>query len=150
MDEARYVERLWPSVGVWLLIPMISLVAVVALLPVGRVVGVVGGVLIAAALAAVAVLSTPVVGVLDGELVAGRARVPVTLLGATTVARGEQARQQRGPGLDARAYLLIRGWIDPVLRVELADPQDPTPYWLVSTRRPEQLAQALTAAGARH
>jgi hypothetical protein len=30
------------------------------------------------------------------------------------------------------------------VRVEVVDPQDPTPYWLVSTRRPDDLARALT------
>jgi hypothetical protein len=45
--------------------------------------------------------------------------------------------------LDGRAYLCLRGWISPVVRVELDDPDDPTPYWLVSTRRPAQLVAAL-------
>ena len=44
--------------------------------------------------------------------------------------------------LDARAYLCIRGWIPTGIRVAVADPQDPTPYWLVSTRRPEELLTA--------
>jgi hypothetical protein len=30
-----------------------------------------------------------------------------------------------------------------VVRVELTDPEDPTPYWLVSSRRPDALARAL-------
>ena len=53
---------------------------------------------------------------------------------------------QRGQLLDARAYLLIRGWVDPVLRVEVVDSDDPTPYWLLSTRHPESIAAAIAAA----
>ena len=45
--------------------------------------------------------------------------------------------------LDARAWLLVRGWIPGVARITLDDPTDPTPYWLVSTRDPEGLAAAL-------
>ena len=45
--------------------------------------------------------------------------------------------------LDARAWLLIRGWVDPVVRVRLTDPKDPTPYWLVSSRHPEAVVAAL-------
>ena len=50
--------------------------------------------------------------------------------------------RERGPSLDARAWLSIRGWVDPVVKVTLADEKDPTPYWLVSTRRPEDLKAA--------
>jgi hypothetical protein len=32
-----------------------------------------------------------------------------------------------------------------VVRVNLDDPNDPTPYWLVSTRQPNRLAEALRA-----
>jgi Protein of unknown function (DUF3093) len=34
------------------------------------------------------------------------------------------------------------------VEITLADPADPVPYWLVSTRRPQQLAAALTTATA--
>jgi hypothetical protein len=50
----------------------------------------------------------------------------------------------RGVDLDARAFLKIRPWVKPVVRIELDDDNDPTPYWLVSTRRPKELAAALT------
>ena len=33
----------------------------------------------------------------------------------------------------------------PVVRVPVEDPADPAPYWLVSSRRPDQLAAALRA-----
>jgi Protein of unknown function (DUF3093) len=35
------------------------------------------------------------------------------------------------------------------VEITLADPADPVPYWLVSSRRPDQLATALTAASGR-
>ncbi len=148
MGTELFSERLWPSVGVWLLIPLVAGISVVAFTPIGVTVGIAVGLLVGVALIAIAVYTTPEVAVRDGELLAGRARVPVGLLGEVTVARREDARIQRGPALDARAFLLIRGWVDPLVRVELRDPQDPTPYWLVSTRRPEELAQAIDAARA--
>jgi len=144
-ETARFSERLWPSLTVWLLIALVAGLGFVSFTPIGVPVGIGVGLAIAAALTAIAVYTTPEVAVRRGELVAGKAHVPVDLLGDVTVARGEEARVQRGPALDARAFLLIRGWVDPLVRVELRDPQDPTPYWLVSTRRPEELAQALEA-----
>ena len=47
---------------------------------------------------------------------------------------------------DARAYLLLRPYRKKAVKVSLSDPADPTPYWLVSTRRPDALAAALTRA----
>ncbi|MFP5347538.1 MAG: DUF3093 domain-containing protein [Actinomycetes bacterium] len=149
VDDGRhglFVERVWPSAGVWLLVPLPPGLLLLSLLPVGVLPAVVGCVALATALVLWAVRSAPVVAVRDGELVAGPARVPVSLLGSATAWRGTEARQQRGPALDPRAYLSIRGWVDPVVRVELTDPADPTPYWLISTRRPEELVAALDRA----
>ena len=54
-----------------------------------------------------------------------------------------------GRDADARAYLLLRPYLRRAVRIAIDDPADPTPYWLVSTRRPTRLAAALTDATAR-
>lgn len=46
---------------------------------------------------------------------------------------------------DARAFMLLRGYIRTAVRVEITDPQDPTPYAYLSTREPERLVAALSA-----
>jgi hypothetical protein len=51
-----------------------------------------------------------------------------------------------GPAADARAYLLLRPYLKRAVKVQITDPADPTPYWLVSSRHPEALAGALNAA----
>ncbi|MFS0884578.1 DUF3093 domain-containing protein [Aeromicrobium sp. 179-A 4D2 NHS] len=47
-----------------------------------------------------------------------------------------------------RAFLLTRPWIDRGVRVEVVDDADPTPYWLVSSRRPDALTRAVGQTGA--
>lgn len=47
-----------------------------------------------------------------------------------------------------RGFLLTRPWIDRGVRIEVVDPADPTPYWLLSTRRPDTLARVLGHTGA--
>jgi hypothetical protein len=47
---------------------------------------------------------------------------------------------------DARAHLVLRPYIKTAVEITLDDPDDPVPYWLVSTRRPQQLAAALREA----
>jgi hypothetical protein len=141
--RAGYAERLWPSPGTWLLVPGMAAGGALCLLPVGAIAAVAGALVLGGLTAAGLVAASPRVEVADGVLRAGRARVPLAVLGEVRTATGEQARQERGPLLDARAYLCIRGWVDPVVRVHLADPEDPTPYWLVSTRHPSELSAAL-------
>lgn len=141
-----YRERLWPSPGVWALVPLMGATAAVAVLPVSAGWAVVAAALAMAALAVWAVRASPVVAVDDKHLVAGRARLPLAVVGEVEAWRGEDARRQRGPLLDARAHLLVRGWVGPVVTVQLTDPDDPTPYWVVSTRSPERLRDALESA----
>lgn len=81
----------------------------------------------------------------DGVSV-GRARLPLTALGPAEALTGDAARTARGPGLDPRAYLAIRGYVPGVVRIGVDDDADPTPYWLVSTRHPERLLAELEAA----
>jgi hypothetical protein len=56
----------------------------------------------------------------------------------------EQTRRRSGAEADARAHLVLRPYIGTAVEITLDDPADPVPYWLVSTRRPEALAAALT------
>ena len=86
------------------------------------------------------------VQVADGILTAGRARVPVGLLAEPEVLDPEATRRAVGQEADARAYLLLRPYLKHSVRVRVVDPDDPTPYWLVSTRHPRRLAAALTAS----
>lgn len=84
----------------------------------------------------------------DGVLSAGRARIPVAQLGPAEALDAESTRLLAGREADARAYLLIRPYLRRSVRVAVADPADPTPYWLLATRHPDRLAAALSAARA--
>ena len=117
-------------------------------LPINSFVGVIVAALLYGAIVLVLVATSPVISVSLGELVAGRARVPVDLISTVTPFSGEEATLQRGRMLDARAWLLIRGWVSPVVKIELSDDSDPTPYWIVSTRTPDALVAAVARAKA--
>jgi hypothetical protein len=79
----------------------------------------------------------------DGELHAGRARIGAEHLGAAVALDADATRRIAGVDADARAHLLLRPYLKRAVRVEITDPADPTPYWLVSTRHPDRLAGAL-------
>ncbi|GAA0923220.1 DUF3093 domain-containing protein [Pseudonocardia zijingensis] len=83
------------------------------------------------------------VRVADGVLHAGEARLPLRYVGQVDVVRREDKQQALGPDLDPAANLVHRAWIGPVVRIEVTDPADDTPYWIVSTRDPDALVAAL-------
>lgn len=93
-------------------------------------------------------LGTGRVRVAEGVLEAGHARIPVDALGTPAVLSREQTRRRLGRDADPAAYLHYCWWVPRTVLVPVTDPDDPTPYWLVSTRRPEDLAAALERARA--
>ena len=90
----------------------------------------------------------PRVEVSSGTFRAGRARIEPEHLGAVTALDRDATRLAAGRDADARAYLLLRPYVHRAVKVAIEDPADPTPYWLVSTRRPDQLAAALSELSA--
>jgi hypothetical protein len=83
------------------------------------------------------------VAVAGGVLNAGRARIPVDQLGPAVPLDAEAMRRLAGRDADARAYLLLRPYLKRGVRVDVTDPADPTPYWLLSSRRPDRLVAAI-------
>ena len=142
-EPAGISERLWPSPGIWAV--TIGFGAALGLVPApistdaGAIVSVVGVVVLVTLL----IVATPTLSVTADEFVAGRARIPVSMVSEVKELNAEEMRQAIGVDLDARAYLCIRGWLPTGVMVVLKDPEDPTPYWLVSTRRPQTIATAL-------
>lgn len=88
-----------------------------------------------------------VVQVSPSGLRVGTAHLPLAHIGAVEALDHRGFREQLGPDADARAWLRTRPYIEAGVRVEVADPSDPTPYWLISSRRPQALAAALGHTG---
>ncbi|MDD9207793.1 DUF3093 domain-containing protein [Georgenia sp. 10Sc9-8] len=148
-----YRERLVPSAPVYLVVAVLGVSAALLVLPFSTPGAVAAGVAVTAALVVALVAGSPVVKVevpggdpAAAELHAGRARIPVSLLGRTEVLDADGVRRVMGTDADARAWVCHRPWVRTALRTEVVDPRDPTPYWLVSTRRPDQLHAALGGA----
>jgi len=141
-----YREKLWPApwlfIGTALVIPASLLV----FLPIDFRVGIATAIVLYAGCVIALIVGSPVIEVTDAEFRAGRARLPLEAVGEVSGYRGDEATLERGRHLDARAWLLIRGWVSPVVKVEVADRTDPAPYWLVSTRQPDAVIAAITQA----
>ncbi|MFC7879214.1 DUF3093 domain-containing protein [Isoptericola sp. NPDC057391] len=137
-------ERLSPGPAAWCGAVGLGVIVGVTLYPLAHAVAIVVGVLVAAATLAALLATSPVIEVADGRLRAGKAQISLDLLGeVTTMDDAEAMRTALGPALDARAFVCLRAWARTGVQVDLEDPLDPTPYWLLSTRRPQELAAAL-------
>jgi hypothetical protein len=79
----------------------------------------------------------------DGWLQAGRAKIDVRFVGPVLALDKSAARELSGRLADARAFLLLRPYLPCAVRIEIDDPDDQTPYWMVSSRRPALLVDAL-------
>lgn len=146
-EEPRYDERLSVPLRWWvqgtMLVATLWLALVVAV-PLTAAWALTG---IALALLALGLLSFGAarVTIRDGVFIAGRARIAAVHLGPAAALDPEATRRCAGVEADARAYLVLRPYLKRAVRVTITDPGDPAPYWLVSSRRPDDLARALTA-----
>ena len=74
---------------------------------------------------------------------AGTAVLPASVVAKSLVVPKSAQRNALGRQLDPAAFLVTHTWIPTMVLLVLDDPDDPTPYWLVSTRRPEALLDSL-------
>ncbi|SBT68013.1 Protein of unknown function (DUF3093) [Micromonospora sediminicola] len=86
------------------------------------------------------------VEVRDGELRVDDAHLPVRHVADVVPLDAAGRREVLGVGADPLAFVVQRPWVGGAVQVVLDDPADPTPFWVVSTRRPVELAAALLAA----
>jgi hypothetical protein len=147
LSTTPYEERLTAPRSWWFVSFLVGVSMALILLPFGTLPllgGLVGGTAAAAVVASsYGSLRIRVVG---DSLIAGEAKIPVAALGEAEILDADGARAWRTYKADTRAFLLLRSYIPKALRVEVTDPDDPTPYLYLSTREPERLAQALKAA----
>lgn len=101
------------------------------------------GALVAVVVALFTGVGSAQISIADGMLHAGPASIPLSLLGEATALDTEETRRVHGVDADARAFLLTRPYLRRSVKIAVADPADPTPYWLLSSRHPRRLAAAL-------
>ncbi|MCX2747913.1 DUF3093 domain-containing protein [Arthrobacter sp. MI7-26] len=139
-----YAEKLWPSPWIWIVVVGLSAAGILMFAPISITAGIIAALVLFAIMTTMLLLSTPAIVVDRDTVQVGRASIQREFVGAVTAFRKEEATAERGIRLNGLAFMCLRGWIDPVVRIEITDPADRTPYWLTSTRRPEELLAALS------
>ena len=140
-------ERLTVPIIWWVLAGLFSLAVLIA---VGAYLGPAWGVgtSVATLLVAAAIFGSAsiVISVDEGEIEVGRATIEHAYIAACQALNAEETRRRTGIEADARAHMVVRPYIKTAVEITLNDPEDPVPYWLVSTRYPQRLEAAMQDA----
>jgi len=147
-DRVFYEEHLRPRIRAW-----IGVAAAAAMLAVAYFValGPLAAAITFAVIAGFGVWliwrSTVTLRIDDKVLRVGAARLPLRFAGRVRALDASEAQIVRGPGADAQAFHVLRVGYSPLaVAVEVTDPADPHPYWLISTRHPERVVSAMMEA----
>lgn len=144
-DPVVYRERVRPNLGTFLavavLLPAITLVSE----PFDFRIGLVLGTMIVLGIWWALYFLSPVINVGLDTFSVGSASIPRDLLGKVEEISKQHIFEERGPKLDPASYKVFQGTVNTAVKIYLKDPADPTPYWIISTRKPSQLATVLKA-----
>ncbi|WP_407643742.1 DUF3093 domain-containing protein [Corynebacterium kalinowskii] len=73
---------------------------------------------------------------------AGDANLPAAVVSRTLAVPATAKRNAMGRQLDPAAFVVSRSWIPEMAMFVLDDPEDSTPYWLVTSKDPDALLAA--------
>jgi hypothetical protein len=142
-----YRERLWPSPGQWVFVLiMTSSLGIAYGRAYGTDLGIMVGIATTILLVIGLVVNTPLIQIDELNFRVGRARLPLQFVGKIQKLDEQQSRRARSTDANSNAHFQLRGGIKNTVIVEVIDPQDPHPYWQVSTRNPDELITALQVA----
>lgn len=92
---------------------------------------------------ALAVYGRAVIRVGEDGIRVGRNLLEWRFVGGVSALDTARWRRRLGPEADARAFLCVRPFLHQGVEIVVDDKADPHPYWLVGSRHPQQLADAI-------
>ena len=143
MKSLPYRERVLPHLGTFLLPLLLAIMFFAMFLPINELLALSVGAIAAAVLGAVLIAKAPVIFYNGETLRVGRASIRREHLGKVEALDPEESFAAKGHLLDARAYTCFQSSLRTLVRVEITDPEDPTPYWLFTTRHAKELVSLL-------
>lgn len=76
-------------------------------------------------------------------LYVGNAKIEIKYIKKVVLLEKDQFLKIRGAQADPAAFNATRFWVTTGVKVEIKDRKDPTPYWLISSRKAKYLSKAL-------
>ncbi|MFZ1362130.1 MAG: DUF3093 domain-containing protein [Candidatus Nanopelagicales bacterium] len=147
-DDVTYQERLIPPAWAWAVVWLLVFVFAWAF---KAGLGWTAGIIVFVGVGLLATYgvyrSSPLIEVTADELKVGKAHIGWYYTGRVATLDPEATHITRTTGADPRAFHVMRPLTsNQAVTLELLDDEDPHPYWIVSTRQPLELAQAISRA----
>ena len=139
-----YRERLLPGISFYIASLVIPVASYLICLAFSAEIALYAAVFTEVLLIALSVLASPSIRISEGLLKVRKASIPLEFLGESEVISKAEGFLERGRKLDPRAYVSLQVGVKTLIKVEIKDSADPTPYWLFATRNPLVLKKLLT------
>ena len=138
-----YKERVLPNFGtfaaIFALLPSLTIVSE----PFDVRIGLAIGIVVVITIWTLLIFRAPTIELSNLKLKVGRVGIFRNLIGQAEVISKDRIFLERGPNLDPGAHKVFQGSVKTAIKIAILDPEDPTPYWLISTRKPHKLAELL-------
>ncbi len=143
-SKSEFAERInWPS---WLwafLAAMVGSMYLTIWAPFGHLSATIISLLIVISLIYTAKKTALEIVLINEWLYIGDAKIQCKYIKKVSVLDKKQFIKLRGPDSDPAAFNATRFWVTTGVKIELNDKNDPTPYWLVSSKKARLLAAKL-------
>lgn len=138
--KERLLPNFWLFLATLLLIPAITLIFMaLSLMWVGVGIGVAVVVLIIVSM----IVKAPNIIITDSMFHIGDAAIEREFLEDAEAFYDQEAFKERGQRLKLESFYIFQVGIDPVVKIQNIDEADPVPYWLISTRHPQRIANII-------
>jgi Protein of unknown function (DUF3093) len=148
-NSRAYRERVLPSA--WSLWPVLLILPAtwLTLLPftdrIGEFTGLLLGLLFSVAVLVSIWFASPVIEVDERGFAVNDSVLPLDVITGYEVVPASRAFEERGHLLDPAAYVRFQLSVNSLIKLQITDASDTTPYWLIATRNPQAIADTLVA-----
>lgn len=138
-----YRERVLPGISYYLASLLPAVGAYFIALPFGTTLALVIGISLLVLLYLLSWSLASVIEISATELAVGSVRIPRKVISKVSEVPISAVFAERSTNLDSRAFTKFKIGVKGLVKIELQDPADPTPYWLIATRNPDLVTQLL-------
>jgi len=144
MNQLLFREKLTPPIWGWVALTGFCLMLAVSVSAVfGDLVAAIVFVILVVMFIFVGYRFSPVVKVDSEFIYANKAKLPLSIITKATPLSITETTKIRGINADPKCFSATSPLINTSIRIDFEDKDDPHTYWLLSTRKPEELSRGL-------
>jgi hypothetical protein len=144
--QVEYSELVTPRWTSFLPLALILPTFWLTFAPINAHIGLISGLFVTVLVTALMIGSSPKIRVSASQIQVGKAQIHAKFIGSCEEVAYAPRFAQRVPNLHPSAYLRLQNSRHGLVKLEILDRGDPTPYWLISTKNPQRLIAAIELA----